>query len=66
MHVIKAWTGKMFVGMPQRENRVKAEKEDIAHPVDGEFKKELEKTIMDEYYKKIETIRENSTKRVSR
>jgi len=66
MHVIKAWTGKMFVGMPQRENRTKAEMEDIAHPVDREFKKELEKTIMDEYYKKIETIRQNSTKQVSR
>jgi len=66
LHVIKAWTGKMFVGMPQRENRAKAEKEDIAHPVDGEFKKELEKTIMAEYCKNFETIRQNSTKRVSR
>ena len=32
----------------QRENRQKQEKEDIAHPVSGEFKRELETAVMDE------------------
>lgn len=51
IHVIQGWNGKTFVGMPQRENRQKQEKEDIAHPVSGEFKRELETAVMDEYHK---------------
>ncbi len=53
MHIIKAWNGNTFVGMPQRENTQSGKKEDIAHPVTGEFKQELEATIMDCYQKKL-------------
>lgn len=58
IHVIQGWNGKTFVGMPQRENRQKQEKEDIAHPVSGEFKRELETAVMDEYHKKLENQRQ--------
>ena len=54
MHVIQGWNGKTFVGMPQRENTQKGEKEDIAHPISADFKKELEGAVMDEYRKKME------------
>lgn len=54
MHVIQGWNGKIFVGMPQRNNSQKKEKEDIAHPVSADFKSELEETILGEYHKKIE------------
>jgi len=63
MHVIKAWTGKMFVGMPQRENRSKGEKEDIAHPIDAAFKRELENSIMNVFYNRMETEREEQVNR---
>ena len=53
LHVIQAWNGKTFVGMPQK-NSAKGEREDIAHAVNAEFKAELESTIMDEYNKKLE------------
>lgn len=54
MHVIQGWNGKTFVGMPQRENTQRGEKEDIAHPVSADFKRELEGAVMDEYHKKLE------------
>ena len=54
MHVIQGWNGKTFVGMPQRENSKKGEKEDIAHPITGDFKRELESAVMEEYHKKLE------------
>lgn len=54
MHVIQGWNGKTFVGMPQRENSQKGEKEDIAHPITGDFKRELEAAVMEEYHKKLE------------
>lgn len=54
MHVIQGWNGKTFVGMPQRENTQRGEKEDIAHPISADFKRELEGAVMDEYHKKLE------------
>lgn len=58
MHVIQSWNGKTFVGMPQRENTAKGEKEDIAHPVNGDFKRELEAAVMDGYHQKLEAQRQ--------
>ena len=66
IHVIQGWNGKTFVGMPQRENRQKQEKEDIAHPVSGEFKRELETAVMDEYHKKLENQRQTGSQTQSR
>lgn len=54
IHVIQGWNGKTFVGMPQRENSQKGAREDIAHPITGDFKRELEAAVMDEYHKKLE------------
>ncbi len=53
LHVIQAWNGKNFLGMPQK-NSAKGEREDIAHAVNAEFKTDLESAIMDEYNKKLE------------
>ena len=36
LHVIQAWNGKTFVGMPQK-NSAKGEREDIAHAVNEVF-----------------------------
>lgn len=58
MHIIQGWKGKTFVGMPQRMNTNSGEKEDIAHPVTGDFKKELEGAVMDLYHKKVEYQRQ--------
>ncbi|MFV0527608.1 MAG: septation protein SpoVG family protein [Lachnospiraceae bacterium] len=66
IHVIQGWNGKTFVGMPQRENRQKQEKEDIAHPVSGDFKRELETAVMDEYHKKLENQRQTGRQAQSR
>ena len=66
IHVIQGCNGKTFVGMPQRENRQKQEKEDIAHPVSGEFKRELETAVMDEYHKKLENQRQTGRQTQSR
>ena len=66
IHVIQGWNGKTFVGMPQCENRQKQEKEDIAHPVSGEFKRELETAVMDEYHKKLENQRQTGRQTQSR
>ena len=66
IHVIQGWNGKTFVGMPQRENRQKQEKEDIAHPVSGEFKRELETAVMDEYHKKLDNQRQTGRQTQSR
>lgn len=57
------------MGMPQRENRQKQEREDIAHPVSGNFKRELETAILEEYHKKLENQRqrqENTRSRLNR
>lgn len=54
MHVIQGWRGKTFVGMPQRENVQKGEKEDICHPITGDFKRELEAAVMEEYHRMLE------------
>ncbi|GAA6410311.1 hypothetical protein K040078D81_44280 [Blautia hominis] len=59
LRIIQGWNGKTFVGMPQRENRQKQEKEDIAHPVNADFKKELEKAIIDDYHNKLERQKQN-------
>jgi len=66
MHVIKAWIGKIFVGMPQRENRSKGEKEDIANPVNAVFKRKLEDSIMDIYHSRIEVKKEEQMNRIAR
>lgn len=66
IHVIQGWNGKTFVGMPQRENRQKQEKEDIAHPVSAEFKSELEDAIMGEYHKKLDNQRQRQGQEKSR
>ena len=66
IHVIQGWNGKTFVGMTQRENRQKQEKEDLAHPVSGEFKRELETAVMDEYHKKLENQRQTGRQTQSR
>lgn len=66
MHIIQSWNGKTFVGMPQRENRQKQEREDIAHPVSGNFKRELETAILEEYHKKLENQRQRQEKPRSR
>ena len=42
MHVIQGWNGNTFVGMPQKPNTQKGKKEDIAHAVTADFKKELD------------------------
>lgn len=54
IHIIQSWNGKTFVGMPQRENRQKQKNEDLAHPITGNFKYELETAILEKYYKKLE------------
>lgn len=66
MKVIQGWNSKTFVGMPQRENSTKKEKEDIAHPINGEFKKELEGAIMEEYYRKVELQKTQQQQRKGR
>jgi len=40
------------VGMPQKENSSKNEREDIAHPIEANFKQELEVAIMEGYQRK--------------
>lgn len=66
MHVIQGWNGKTFVGMPQRENSQKGEKEDIAHPVTGDFKHELESAVMEEYHKKLEFQQQSQQRKAAR
>ena len=54
--------------MPQRENSQKGEKEDIAHPITGDFKRELEAAVMEEYHKKLEVQQQaqNQQRRAAR
>lgn len=59
MHIIQGWNGKTFVGMPQKENAQRGEKEDIAHPVNADFKRELESAILEQYHCKLENQRKN-------
>jgi len=40
----------LFVSMPRNKNK-KEEWEDICHPVTGEFRKNMEKLILDEFSK---------------
>ena len=49
MHVIQGWNGNTFVGMPQKPNTQKGKKEDIAHAVTADFKKELDEAVMERY-----------------
>ena len=65
LHVIQAWNGKTFVGMPQK-NSAKGEREDIAHAVNAEFKADLESAIMDEYNKKMEYAKSQKQQRIGR
>lgn len=67
MHVIQGWRGKTFVGMP-RGNNQKGAKEDIAHPITGDFKRELEAAVMEEYHKKLEVQQQaqNQQRRAAR
>ena len=65
LHVIQAWNGKTFVGMPQK-NSAKGEREDIAHAVNAEFKADLESAIMDEYNKKMEYAKSQKQQRRGR
>ena len=65
LHVIQAWNGKTFVGMPQK-NSAKGEREDIAHAVNAEFKADLESAIMDEYNKKMEYAKNQKQQRRGR
>lgn len=58
LHIIQAWSGNVFVGMPQRFNKTQGEKEDIAHAINAAFKADLERAIMDEYQKKLNYSRE--------
>ncbi len=66
MHVIQGWNGKTFVGMPQRENGQKGAREDIAHPITGDFKRELEAAVMGEYHKKLESRQQSQQNRAVR
>lgn len=66
IHVIQGWNGKIFVGMPQRENSQKRAKEDIAHPITGDFKRELEDAVMDGYHKKLECRQKSQQQREAR
>lgn len=66
IHVIQGWNGKTFVGMPQRENSQKGAREDIAHPITGDFKRELEAAVMDEYHKKLESRQKSQQQREAR
>lgn len=54
MHVIQGWNGNTFVGMPQKTNTQKGQKEDIAHAVTADFKKELDGAVMEEYHRIME------------
>ena len=65
LHVIQAWNGKTFVGMPQK-NSAKGEREDIAHAVNAEFKADLESAIMDEYNKKMEYAKSQKQQDISK
>lgn len=64
MHVIQGWNGKTFVGMPQISQ--KGERVDIAHPVTGDFKHELESAVMEEYHKKLEFQQQNQQRKAAR
>lgn len=66
MHIIQGWNGKTFVGMPQRDNSSKNEREDIAHPIEADFKQELEAAIMEEYQRKQEFAQSQKQRRSSR
>ena len=66
INVIQGWNGKTFVGMPQRENGQKGAREDIAHPITGDFKRELEAAVMDEYHKKVENRQQSQQRRNAR
>ena len=66
MHIIQGWNGKTFVGMPQRENSYKNEREDIAHPIEADFKQELEAAIMEEYQRKQEFSQNQRQHRAAR
>ena len=54
MHVIQGWNGNTFVGMPQKPNTQKGKKEDIAHAVTADFKKELDEAVMERYNQILE------------
>ena len=66
MHIIQGWNGKTVVGMPQRENSYKNEREDIAHPIEADFKQELEAAIMEEYQRKQEFSQNQRQHRAAR
>lgn len=54
LHVIKPWTGKLFVGMPQKLNTRTGKRDNIANPINAEFRKELETAVLDLYQKQID------------
>lgn len=48
MRLVETKDGELFVSMPSRRKEDGTYK-DIAHPLDGETRKEFEKTVVDEY-----------------
>lgn len=57
IHVIESWKRNTFIGMPQRENKSSGKMEDLAHPVSGDFKKDLDCAIMSDYQSKLEQMK---------
>ncbi len=48
---------KTFVAMPSRKNK-NGQYSDIAHPINSELREKLEKAIIDEYRKALESMTE--------
>jgi stage V sporulation protein G len=59
VHSVKVIQGKegLFVAMPSREVG-KGEYRDIAHPIDNDFRLELEKMVLGKYHEEVERSEE--------
>lgn len=55
LKIIEGKTGT-FVAMPSRK-RKDGEYQDIAHPINNSAREEMEKVILDEYYRELERAR---------
>jgi len=53
--VIQRQTGCLFVAMPSRRYDTGVHR-DIAHPIDSEARKSLEKQVLSEYYNQVEKL----------
>lgn len=60
VHSVKVIQGKegLFVAMPSREVG-KGEYRDIAHPIDNDFRLELEKMVLGKYHEEVERSEES-------